>query len=96
MVHDRTDNPSPRSARNGSPIDTSSGDSWKWKIMLNPLMLNVFSHPYQMDESITILGLLGGIFHFYSNFKRNFCLQIVENLIRCRILRHLIWFCTDC
>ena len=29
-----------------------------------------------------ILGLLSGIFHFYSNFKRNFHLQTVENLIR--------------
>ena len=45
---------------------------------------------------ISILGLLGGIVHFYSNFKRNFCLQTVENLIRCRFLRHLIWFCTVC
>ena len=27
-----------------------------------------------------ILGLLGGILHFYSNFKRNSCKQTVENL----------------
>ena len=40
-----------------------------------------------------ILGLLCGIFHFYSNFKRNFCKQTVENLIRRRILPRLIWFC---
>ena len=43
-----------------------------------------------------ILVLLGGIFHFDSNFKRNFCNQTVENLIRRRILRRLIWFCTVC
>ena len=43
-----------------------------------------------------ILGLLGGIFHFYSNFKRNFCKQIEENLIRHCILRCLIWLCTVC
>ena len=42
------------------------------------------------------LGVLGGIFHFYSNFKRNFCEQTVENLIRRRILRRLIWVCTVC
>ena len=35
-------------------------------------MPNVFPHPYQIDESISNFGLLGGIFHFYSNFKRNF------------------------
>ena len=43
-----------------------------------------------------ILGLLGGMFHFYSNFKSNFCEQTVENLIRCHILRRLVWFCTVC
>ena len=31
-------------------------------------------------------------FHFCSIFKRNFCLQTVGNLIRCHILRRLIWF----
>ena len=43
-----------------------------------------------------ILGLLGGIVHFYSNFKRNFCKQTVENLTRRCILQRLIWFCTVC
>ena len=43
-----------------------------------------------------ILGLLGGIFHFYLNFKRKFCKQTMENQIRRRVLRHLIWFCTVC
>ena len=43
-----------------------------------------------------ILGLLDGIFHFYSNFKRHFCKQTVENLIRRPVLRRLIWFCTVC
>ena len=42
-----------------------------------------------------ILGLLGGIFHFYSNFKRNFCKRTVENL-HCLPMSHkkddrLIW-----
>ena len=43
-----------------------------------------------------ILGLLGGIFHFYSNFKRNFCQQTVENVIWCHILGRLIWVSTVC
>ena len=61
-------------------------------------MANVFSHRYQLDESITNLGLLGGIFHFYSNFKRNFCKQTVENLIIYHFIkmRRLSWFCTVC
>ena len=43
-----------------------------------------------------ILELLGGIFHFNSNIKRNFSEQTVENLIRRRVLRSLIWFCAVC
>ena len=43
--------------------------------MYFPILIN-WTSPFP------ILGLLGGIFHFYSNFKRNFCLQTVENLIR--------------
>ena len=59
-------------------------------------MPNIFSHPYQVDESISNLGLLGDIFLLYSNFKRNFCKQTVENLIRCSNLLCLIWFWTVC
>ena len=58
---------------------------------LNPFMPNVFSHPYQLDESIYNFRFLGGII---SNFKRNFCKQTVESLIRRRVLRRLVWFCT--
>ena len=39
-----------------------------------------------------IVGLLGGIFHFYSNIKRNFSLQTVENLIRRHVLQVLSGF----
>ena len=56
--------------------------------MYFPILIN-WTSPFP------ILGLLGGIFYFYSNFKRNFCKQTVENLIRRRILRCLIWFCTQ-
>ena len=44
----------------------------------------------------TILGLLGSNFKMYSNFKSIYCKQTVQNLIRCRFPRHLIWFCTVC
>ena len=57
--------------------------------MYFPILIN-WTSPFP------ILGLLGGIFHFHSNFKRNFCKQTVENLIRRRVLRRLIWFCTVC
>ena len=38
---------------------------------LNPFMPNIFSHPYQLDESISSLGLLGGSFHFIHFFNSN-------------------------
>ena len=40
-----------------------------------------------------ILGVLGGIFNFYSNSNRTFCEKTVKTLIRRRILRRLIWVC---
>ena len=36
---------------------------------LNPFMPNVFSHPCQLDKSISNLGLLGGIFIFIQILK---------------------------
>ena len=59
---------------------------------------NGISHCYQLDQSISVLRLLDGIFLFYSNsnFKRNFCKQTAENLIRRHILWRLIWMCIDC
>ena len=59
-----------------------------WR-MYFPILIN-WTSPFP------IVGLLGGIFHFYSDFKRNFCKQIVENLIRRHVLRRLILFCTVC
>ena len=66
--------------------------------LLNPFMPNVFSHHYQFGESISNLrvGWLVVFLLFYSNFKRQFCKQTVENLIRRRVLWRLIWFCTVC
>ena len=70
--------------------------SYLFVLQIYPFMSNVFSHPYQLDESISNFRVVGWYFSFYSNFKRNFCLQTVENLIRRRILWRLIWFCTVC
>ena len=52
-------------------------------------MPNVFSHPYQLDESISNFWLLGGIFYFNSNFKRHFCKQTVKNLMSDLVLHCL-------
>ena len=35
---------------------------------VNPIVTNELSHPYHLDESTFILGELGIIFHFYTNF----------------------------
>ena len=63
----------------------------------NPFKPNRISHCSQLDQSISVLRVVGWYFSFFfSNFKRNFCKQTSENLIRRRILRRLIWFCTVC
>ena len=36
------------------------------------------------------LGLLGGIVHFYSNYKRNFCKQTVESLAASDLVLHCL------
>ena len=53
-----------------------------------------FPTVFNWTSPFPILGLLGGILHFCSNFKRNFCKLTVENLIRRRILQRQIWFST--
>ena len=54
--------------------------------IFNPFIPNVFPIFINWTSPFPILGLLGGIIYFYSNFKRNFCKQTVENLIRRRVL----------
>ena len=58
----------------------------------NPFKPNGISH----QQSISVLGNVGGIFHFYSNFYRTFCKQTVETLIRRHIVWHLIRVCAVC
>ena len=48
-------------------------------------MPNGIPHCYQLDQSISVLRLLGCIFHFYQISNRTVCKQTVENLIRSRV-----------
>ena len=61
---------------------------------INPFVLNGISHSSQLDQSISILRVIGWYFSFFSNFNRTFCKQTVETLIRRHIMRRLIWVCT--
>ena len=45
---------------------------------------------------LSIWGVSGVLFHFYSISNRYFCKQTVKTLIRRRVLRRLIWVCTVC
>ena len=46
---------------------------------------------------LRVLGLLGNKFQFHLIFKSTFSTkQTLLNLIRRRVLRRLIWFCTVC
>ena len=42
---------------------------------------------------VLVLGVLSGVFHYYSNSNRTFYEQTVEILIRQNVLRRLIWVC---
>ena len=65
---------------------------------INPFKANQLNFPFLISRTrpYPILGVLGVIFHFYSNSNRTFCEQTVEVLIRRRVLRRLIWICTVC
>ena len=89
-------------------VSTYIFDIMKLKILLllnceSPkyILLNFFPSGYfpiliNWMSPFPILGVLAGIFHFYSNFNGTFCKQTVETLIRCHVLRHLIWVYTVC
>ena len=85
-----------------------SGKIWNGRLLqiidcaLRASFKHVIAHLSRMNFPISIsrtslfqiLEVLGGILHFYSNFKRNFCKETVENLIRCWVLQGLIRFFT--
>ena len=64
--------------------------------MFNPFKPNVISHYHKLDQSISVLRVVRLYFSFLSNSNRIFCKQTVETLIRCRVLRRLIWVSTVC
>ena len=52
------------------------------KSHFKPIKPNGISHSYQLDQSISVLRVVDGIFQLYSNFSRTFCKQKVETLLR--------------
>ena len=69
---------------------------WRNLAILTHLSLMDLPTIINWTNQFQILGVLGAIFHFYSNFDRIFCKQTVETLIRRSILRRLIWVCFVC
>ena len=60
-------------------------------------MSNVFPILINWTSPFPILGVLGSIFFFiFIQILIHFFKQTVLNLIRRRVLRRLIWFCTVC
>ena len=60
-------------------------------------MPNGIAQSYQLDQSISVLRVAGGIFRLYSYFDRKYVSkQWRETLIRRGVLRRLIWVCTVC
>ena len=67
-------------------------------MLFNPFKPNEISYSYQMDQTMSVLTVVGWyFFNFIQNFERKFCQkQTVETLIRCSVLLRLIWVCTVC
>ena len=65
-------------------------------LRVNPYMPNVFSHFLSIGRVNFQFYGCGVIFFILFKFKRTFCKQAEENLIRRRILRRPIRFCTIC
>ena len=59
-------------------------------------MPNGIPHRYQLEQSVSVLRVDGWYFSFLIKFDRIFCKQKAKSLIRRRVLRRLIWFCTVC
>ena len=52
--------------------------------MVNPVKSNGMSLSYQLDQTISVLKIVGVFFfHFYSNFDKKNSKQTFETLIRC-------------
>ena len=66
------------------------------RVALTNLCRMEFPIDINWNSPFLFLWMLGGIFHIYSNFNRIFCKQTVENLIRRRLLRRLVWFFIVC
>ena len=74
------------------------------QFLVNPYKPNGISTIINWTSPFPFKGLLGGIFHFYSNFKRTLCKQTVETRsaasdlgLHCLPMSHkkdvrLIWF----
>ena len=57
-------------------------------------MPNGISCYSQLVQYISVLRVMGGIFHIFLNFNRTFCKKTGSPLIICRIVQRLIWVCT--
>ena len=79
-----------RSKGNNCPIT----DDTLIKLHVHNLTIAIYIYIQLKFHVITSIGYL--VMAEDRNLKKNFCKQTVENLIRCRNLRRLIWFYTVC
>ena len=63
---------------------------------LTHLSLMEFHTVINWNSLFLSLGMLVVFFKFNSNFNRTFCMQTVETLIRCLVLRRLICVNINC
>ena len=72
---------------------TTSDRTPAHETVISPFKPNGVSHSSPMDQSISVLRIVSGMFLFDWNFKTTFCVQTVDTLIRRCVLRRLIWIC---
>ena len=67
-------------------------------MIFNPFKPNGISLYYQLDQSISVLRVVRCFFSLFFQFsiEHSDGKQTEENLIRGRILRRQIWYCTTC
>ena len=71
--------------------------SVKWlDPLVNPLISQMNFPTLTVGRAISNFRGVGCCFFFYSNSNRTFCEQTVETLIKCCVMRPLIWDCTVC
>ena len=77
-------------------LHSNEGYKNRTDTLINPFMPNGIPALIYWMHSFQNQMLLSSNLQSHSNSNSSFCKRPMQNLIICRILWQLIWFCTDC